>query len=738
MADLGYSRNVPATGQGEQLPKPVQRSVKVDVIASPDFQTALTNYADATNWMSSIGSAIATRASNAVASELGQQMGQNPKGNIGIPFTEFDKALQQSYQTQAQATLGLQANRLITEANLEVARSPRVTPDLIASTNNQVTLGLKNIFANAPSEVRANLAYHYGNVQISQNADLTQRMIREQRDDQKNRTAMSSQQNAEDAYSFGLNGNDKAALNAIEITRRLNETDVGARLSDPVTARSRTDTVRKSYLTGKKIREYNEAVSNGKGAEYLRSIAEKKPSDLSDADYLPVTNNLLQYVNHQNSLRNQDEQLRLSRFSVEVAKNPMNPALPAQLQELQDNVSPLAFEKAQLHLVNAIKRMNKDNLEQNTLLSSWGDSAAHARTPEKVVNQTFDMLVQKEVDKGTSREDAEVQIANSSGAPVPVFVKTLNNKLTSANPVQIASAAMQVQRLRDMEGDHAITGLSKNAQAIAIQFQHQRGSMSDSDLARKLTDNILPIDESMQKTLDNAWNTKLASKNSGFMSAKKSLYEFALGETDLGRKDFGGGYFKVIYGNDIYEQMRSNFDSARGDYDTALQMTKDYVKQNYGETGVNGGTQFTDRPIEKFLGYSNSQVVPFIQQDILNQMSVQFEKHKGEKNDYWTAGEIKTERGNSLLSMISEKHAPAEVIRHVKTASGEKMFRYPVSIVGRPGGEWDIVLKTPTGPRNIFLIAPSLEIMTYKPDAESIRKNYESSLQQKKGLFNVR
>jgi hypothetical protein len=278
-----------------------------------------------------------------------------------------------------------------------------------------------------------------------------------------------------------------------------------------------------------------------------------------------------------------------------------------------------------------------------------------------------------------------------------------------------------------MEAGHALIGLSKQADAIATQFANRRGSMPDSDLARQITDNVLNIDESKQKILDNAWGKILDKGGAGGLGSSKPLYKFALDAVHIGSKDFGGEYFQVIYGNDIYSQLKANFDASGGDYETAKQMTIDYIKQHYDTTQVNGKPEFTDSPIEKVLGYKDDRVVPYIQQDVLNQLNVEFEKHKDDANGSWSILPL----AKKTTGILSSNYAPAEIMRTVKTAKGEQKFKYPVNLVGRPGGRWDVVVQTPSGPRNFFLVAPNIGVMTIKPNAEDIRKNYNEHVTNK-------
>lgn len=732
MADLDFSRNVPdvPASSGPAVPAPYHRTETVQPVRMPDFQSAMTNYAADTNWMSFIGSQVAAKASDAVAQKIGGEMGKNPKGDIGPSFTDFDKTMKNSYNTQAQATLSLQANKLITDSNVETASATRITPDLIAKTNQSVQKGLQNILKNAPDEVKPHMELQFGNAMLDQSASLSGRMLREQKEDQKNNNALATDMNTQHAYSFGLNGNEKAGLAAVENTRRLNEASVASRLITPETAKSNIDAARQSYLSGKQINQYEKARAEGKGEEYLKSIADKKPKDLSDSDYMSVTNNLMQYVNHQDALRSQNQSLALAKFQTSIAMNPMAPNMAQQINDLKDNVSPEAFEKAQLHYVNAVKNYNTEQGNVNNALASWNDPSSFARLTEKGVNKAFDMQVSRYVQQRDqqgspiSNDEAEVQVAASAGGKVPVFEKSLENKLLSGNPANIVSAAGQMGMLDDMEQGRVYAGVSTKAKAIATLFQQQRGSMPDNDLARQITDNLSNIDEKTQKTLDNSWSLILSSKGAGGLGAGKSLADFALQEVGLNSRHnnaLGGAYFGVIYGNDIYNQLNSNFIATRGDYQAAKKMTQDYVDTHYGDTYVNGFKQKTDSPIEKYLGYKGNEITPYVQNDLLNQLSTSFaQSKKDHPSDYWETVPLK----KGILS-----NAGAEISRHVNG----KEYRYPVELVGRAGNQWDVVVKTPYGQRNLFLVAPHLGVTTYQPNKEAIEKDFKAN--KPKGWF---
>lgn len=737
MADLDFKHHVSEIPRGEALPAPVQRTVKPEVSNIPNYQGAVNQYAADTNWMSTLGSAVATRSSNAIASKLGYELGKNPQGELPPAFTETDAEFRRAYDAQAQATLGLQAHKLISQSNIELASSPRLDTDTISKSQQSVLRGLDKIISLAPESVRPQMESQYGGLMIQQNETLIHRMTTEQKSDRQERLKASSKTNAENAYALAFNGinedkngDSKAGLDAVHT--QINAANSALAIHDITEEERNTiiETAWKSYYSGKLNRQAMQADREKKLPEFTKSLAENPPKDIPLKYRDAVYQNVLHTIQQQQQLRSLDENYQVQEMRNRILVDPHSIS-DGDFLEFQSQVSPLKASQTKFHLLQALKQKDKESVDMTNLITNWGNSEVQVRAGDKLRNQTFDYLVARTVSKSNGNknsDDAQVEVALSAGSPVGVFIDGLNKKLTSGNPISILSASTQVQKLRDVEGGHALIGLSKQAEAITTLFKNQRGSMDDSDLARKITDNVLNIDDSLQKTLDNSWNIKLSTSGAGGLGGTTSLAKFALKQVKIDPDDLGGKYFETIYGNDIYNQLRANFDATRGDYDAALEMTKNYVNQNYGDSFVNGEKQVTDRPIEKVLGYKTHDVVPFVQEDLLNQMNKKFLENKNE-NDYWTVKPVKFNDG-----LVVKKYYPAEVIRHVKTGNGEKLYSYPVNLIGRPDNEWDIVVKTPGGNRSLFLVAPNFGIVTYKPDEASIRTNFEKH-QKNRGWF---
>lgn len=732
MADLDFKHSVSQIPAGEALPEPIKQSVGVETSGVPNYQAAFANYAENTNWMSALGSKVATEASQALAKKMGTEFGKNPQGELSLPpLTDFDKTFAQSYATQAQATLGLQANKLISEANIQMAQAPKITPELITATNHQISLGLKNIFQNAPSEIRPQLEYQYNSLQVNQTENFMMRMLKEQKEDRQNNLIQFSKVSNQNLYSMAISGNDvddkgdsKSALASL---KSIKEAYQAAHDSHDFTAEQKQvaqDSAEQSYLSGKYTRLGREAIKNKKLDEFLANLADNPPKDISPANHPAVYQNVLSDLTQQVSLKAHQENFLAQQMINRIAAGDIPTGV--EFSQFAANVSPLKAEQVRYKLIEKVKSNNSKAVATTELIKNWGDAEAQANATPELQNAAFNEQVKyiEQNNPNISHDMAQVQVAASAGAQIPVFKKILDDKLLSTNPNNILSASTQMAMLDEMEQARVYEGVSQKGKAIATLFNQQRGSMPDTDLARQITDNLSNVDETMRKTLDNNWNLILSAKGAAGLGAKLPLYKFALQEVDskLARSFSGQQYFAVLYGNDLYNQLKSNFDATRGDYTSALKMTQDYYKQHYGTTYINGPKQITDSPIEKYLGYDGSEITPFIQQDLLNQLSESFIKSKNNNpNDYW---EVLPLKGNK-----------AELIRHVKTKKGKEDYRYPINLVGRAGNQWDVTVETPYGNRNLFLVAPQLGVTTYTPNKREIDKNFAA--RSKKGWFGL-
>lgn len=737
MAELDFRHQVQEIPRGESLPNTIQRREKPIATSTPDFQSAADKYGEATNWMSSLGSYVATTASNSIATKMGTELGKNPQGDIGLAITDFDKVMQQSYATQAQSTLGLQAQRLISQSNLELAQKPRISPDMISSAQQNIMKGLDNIFSLAPGEVRQKMEEHYGGLMIRQNESLVERMLGEQKTDRVNNFELAAKVNAENAYSLAIsgtnedkNGDSRSGKSAVEATIS-GARSLAARYDiSPLRAKTFEDTARQSYLSGKYTRKALQAEKEKQLPQFLNSLADS--DEIPVKDRKAVIGNLLRYMNMQAALRAQNEQLTVAKFNALLATDPLS-VNDSTMSNLYEKLDPIQFEKMKMKLETAREKAIDDNRKSDFVVQNWTNPEVQARTDEKAKNKAFDTMVQAKLkdDGGSSSlDEAEVIIAASAGGPVPVFSTALRNKLNSGNPALMDAAARQMDALYAMNASHALRGLSDTDKAIFSQFKSLRDGLPPEEAAKIAIQNANqdPDTQNMNREKWSAFVKRQTGGIAGFSATAPTSW--ALKQVGLDKDDFMNPGQANEYGNMILQKYAAFFQMTNGDQENALKLVKQDVKDNYDYTGVNGPRTMTLHPVEKVLGYEgNSDVVPFIQQDVRNQMGVNFGKMKeafnNKKTDtYWdfVTHDDKPEKG----LFYRNKFKPMQVKRYTRTASGVKSDLYDLLIVGN-SFNWDLVLSTESGMRPFPQVAPYLGIYTYTPDTKYIEDNFAES-----------
>src|SRR5271165_4378387 len=152
-----------ASHQVPEIPV-LQRQEKVQESATPDFGSAFRELGAAQNNLSAIGAQVAQTSSNTRAQLLGYEAGKNPKGDLPPSFTDFDKHFAESYHAQSAATLSVNANQLMNKSEIELSKANRLTPELIAKSNAQVSQGLSKIAEMAPTAIKGKLEANFSSM----------------------------------------------------------------------------------------------------------------------------------------------------------------------------------------------------------------------------------------------------------------------------------------------------------------------------------------------------------------------------------------------------------------------------------------------------------------------------------------------------------------------------------------------------------------------------------------------
>lgn len=707
------------------------RQAQLQTVAAPEVQSSADALAESQNNLSAIGAKVAQSASNQMASQLGYEQGKTPSGDLMPAITDFDKHFSETYASQANATLTIQGQKLLDDTQLQMSKAPRLSPDMIANAQDQLTKGLSKIAEQAPTDIKGQLQQQFDSHVLQQVTQYNERMIGENRDDSKSNLQNGidlSIKNAYEAYSKGdMKGGDAATKAAIGMAGN----GANNKFFTPEETRTYQETAKQNALNAQFIFQAQNAEKKGKLAEFERNFADKKlpgTESMTAEQHTAAGQAITAQMNFLQSMRAQDENLKAQNMLNAIAVNPSVAA--TQWPAFASSVSPAKAAEVQFHLIQAMKKTNATQVGVDSLLNNWSNPELHAQASEKVRNAAFLKQVDHTVSSGDqartpiSHEDAEVQVAATAGGKIPVFVNEIKNKLYSGNPAFIESAANQIHQLQALNAGHALDGLDDKDKALYTTYEAFKDSRDPATAARDASAAILNQDPAVEEQNKQKWSNYVSTATKG---SGQPLTQWALSKFGMNQNTFQNPATAQVYGTDILNKYRNFYQLLNGDDNSAKKLTQQYIDQNYGETGVNGGSYKTLQPLEKTLGFQDSSGVPYIQQDVINQISPKLAAvkdlyDKGKSKEYW-----------EVLPLTGKKHGifsttydPIQLKQHVRSGNTAKTNIYNVVLQGNAFDNWDVAIQTDTGLRNLFQTAPFLGVVSYVPNAKAIRDRYNN------------
>jgi hypothetical protein len=768
----------------------VQRKESIQERSVPNIQAAYEGVAKSDTLMSDIGAHVAQTASNAMAEELGYTAGLNPHGNLLPSFTEFDKHFAQTYNTQASATLGNQIQDLFNKAHIEMSKAPQLTPELIESTNRQLLEGLNRISAQAPTAVKADLQHKYRGLLSTQDAQYKEKMFSQQRDEQKNNLITLIDTNNKNIYETAKSGDFGTAERMLKVNEANIQNALDNKFISPQQAEAAKDNSRQNLINA----QYNFGATGahkiGKAGQYLKTLADNKPGNLTNEQYEKMLDSTLKQVQFLDSLVAQDQNLKTQQMLNQIAAAP-SAITQAQWDDFSNNVSPVQAEKVKFSYIQAIKKNQTDNSARDNLIAHYDNAEIQAMADPKVKDAAFWKQVGDAVQNSTkttipmkspkplSLEEAEVQVATSAGAEIPAFTKLLKNKLASSNPQVSDLAAQQIHALLQNGNGQALKGLNDQDWSMFSAIQALRDSPDPVKANQDAHNRIYNQDPEVERINKSKWSSILSKQNSNGIANDT----FALKTFHMDKSDFINPTLATAYGANILNKL-SNYFAISGDFNEAKTSTQRWVDENYGNTFINGGKFMTLHPIEKVVGFSGRDGVPYIQQDMINQFNekllpIKKQYDEGKVNEHWEMIPVENKNtkeenlnilkqralhnyqfehapltlhdenpSNTLMEGLakathreltknqptektSQQHGiflhtydPVKIKRVTRKEGVEKSEIFNVVLIGNSFGKYDVGLQGQDGMTNLFREAPHLGISDYSPNIDAIKSAY--------------
>lgn len=748
-----------------------KRHESAQQVGTPEYGSEYRQAAAEQNILSDIGARVAQSASQDMAVKLGYETGKNPQGDLGPAITEFDKTFAQSYHAQAYSTLSSQANKLITDADLELSKPPRLTPELIAKSNQQVKLGLDKLAEMAPTAIKGDLQRSFDSSLLVQNSNYQKKMLSQQRTDQAANIRLAQDINLKKAYEQGYAGDLKGIAATIKSSGMLSQTQIDLHLDDPGVAKATLDEIKLASKKGLYNRLAADADSQKKLPEFLKGYVDKKPPDMTTQDWVTIGQGMKQHVDFLDNLRQQSESLTMAKFQNQLISAPGS-ITGSELQSVMSSLSPLNAQKVQLEWNRTQVANQALNQQSAELVAGWDNPEVFARADSKSKDQGFDDKVKdrlnlaKQSGDQLSVGDAEAQVAAEAAGPIPRMINLLNAKSRSLRPQDIEAAARTIGYMNAHNKTANLEGIDKEAIAMNKSYMAlTRGGVPPIEATQKAHDSIYGQNLQQKQENKQAWQENVKPQIKAFGTLK---YFGQITGVNVGNLVDPQGFTEQAE-----TLLENNFYTTNGDLETAKEMTKESINSTYGETTVNGNRQTTYLPLEQVIGLP-ADATQYIQQDVLEQVDnhlkpIKEAYDKGESQFYW---ELEPRRGAENLksslqvtpSVIFSKFLNEDKESTNMATQGEKASAfnkyneggpmiihrvwkdghretYPLVVKADPWltkannpqkytGSWDIVLGTKNGWKPLQMLNPmSSELIYYRPDVKKIKNCYLEATQ---------
>jgi len=590
----------------------------------PNFQSAFSSAAFSPNALAELGNKMSLNASLKMAQDLGIEYGKTPEGDLLPPITKTDKAFVDAYSSQAEVTLGLQVQSMLMQANQEMAQQYRITPDMIKTYASNMAQGISETLKHAPNTIKPSLEAQFANQLMQTTHRFTMNMIEQDKQIAKQKSAVWHAQQLNTMHNLILDDKIEDGAKVYNDIQRRIKNELSAGMINPQQAYTLETESKLNFYSSMMIQKAIDARSNKRVEGFLASLPENKPKELTWGEWEHVYNATVAYVGALENLQNRNDSLIVAQANARASLGPLT---PDYIEEIRQELPPAKFLNfMSSYRASAMKR-NKTALGVDNLTANWTNPMAWTGKTKDQINQGFDTMVEEQkqfaAKKGIqlSQVQAETLAANSAPHAIPKFLENITNAMTSGDPNLMMEYAGALETIQS-RGGQRVKGLDKNVFALQEAFKHFLNQGYTKEQAAPMAKQMV-LDEDKQqaeiteKIIAN-WRKKNANDGKQTLSWARNI----AGISKSTKLMDGDGF--AYYLKDIFED---NMRYTKGNEVVATNMLQSALRRNWGITTINGDSEFTIYPLEKVLELEDG-ANPLIQEDIYEQLKVQFEANK--------------------------------------------------------------------------------------------------------------
>jgi hypothetical protein len=450
--------------------------------------------------------------------------------------------------------------------------------------------------------------------------------------------------------------------------KKINSVGVTNRTIDPATARVNAETVEKSALAGIYTHKAMQAKKEGKLPEFLKDYAEKPPAGMTYSQWQATGQSVLNNVQFYDNLEKQSQAVLLSRLNLAMVED-ISGITGAMIQYAKNNLPEDVF--------NPWKASYDKALAKNTrsTKSIAGATAAISNADEwplyepKAQYGAMQSIAQQRVDEAQKQgqlltmPEAMAQVAGTAASANSLYVSTLNAKGSTSNPAFLQEAGAAIDYMNKIDKSQNLNGLDDRVRANVEMFNALKGSHDPVTAAQMAHDAVYNKTDEQLRANENNWQQHLKDNTDKGVTPQS----FALSQANI---PTGTLVNPNLVGDFVMQKYHAYFNYTNGDTATAQKLLQDDIAKTFGTTTVNGAPEFVMYPIEKIADLPEA-TRPFIHQDVIEQVSTQFQRSKelydsGATSFYWEV------RQDVDLDSALEARKKIDEIR-------EKQFSSPIS-----------------------------------------------------------
>lgn len=593
-------------------PPVLQRQELAQVSAPVDYATPSTQAALTPTALGNFGLNIAQNAANQRATMLGLENGKSPHGELFPAITQSDEYYKKSYESQSHATLSLKAMQLMDSAQLSLARSNKITPELINSYESQVSQGLQDIFENAPTGVKESLQNQYANNLIQSSQGFRLKMIAQDKEQSQTTIRQDNQSQIENVFNNAYYGNEETGslykTQKNKLKNYLDTQQISRKEYD-----SNIRSLKLAYYTGQFSRQSDVARDEGKLEEWMKNFISYDYPDISPLEKSEIAKGVFSHITEKDSWNKKDEVLTLSQLNYASIGGQLDQGM---IYDAESKVPKSSMLNWKAKYIREQRGLNNKKAKIAQTVNSWGKAEEIAPLTPDQKNQAASELLNSYMQQNPNADpwEAKTIIAATAGAPIPSYINALNLKMKKRNVRDMREAVKGYDTLW-AQNPALVSSVDSDAKRLMFIYnsQVQDADALPEDALETAFNSVYGLDEDQKKSIDKWWN----EKQRNFMPTFSDKINYAIRHTNAE----GAINNPESFANRFHNLLTANVQKMGGDYDAALKLTSHEIESTWSDSYVNNTKEYTNHAIERAVGIDPSNV-GLIQSDAKQQLMV--------------------------------------------------------------------------------------------------------------------